>query len=211
MERDVIHHDTTRMASPDSARAGAKAMLRRMLALSGAVLIAACTAAGDSPVTFSRFGFDSTYDTGVFGLAAGGRDLRVVIVGNPFARDRAAFEAAVIDAMQGRNLGQKTNFTTNPGPDANEPYRVVMVFNPPADLTGPQLCASDPLGVTPRPYGGGRLDLFAVFCRTSEVLTQLAAAIPGAEGTGDPLFVELVGQTTRGLFPQRSRVRHNRK
>ena len=41
--------------------------------------------------------------------------------------------------------------------------------------------------------------------------SESAAAIPGAEGTGDPLFVELVGQTTRGLFPQRSRVRHNRK
>ncbi len=205
------HHHTSRLAFVESARPKARAVMRRTLAFAGAVLIAACASAGDSPVTFSRFGFDPTYDTGVFGLAAGGRDLRVVIVGNPFASDRAAFEAAVIDAMQGRNLGQETNFTTNPGPDANETYRVVMVFNPPVDLTGAQLCASDPPGVTQRPYGGGRLNLFAVFCWSDDVMTQLAASIAGAQGPGDPLFAELVGQTTRGLFPQRSRRRDNRK
>ncbi len=212
----MLDHDTARMASAGSAGTGsaadgARAILRRMLGLAGVVLIAACTAGEESPVAFSRFALDSTYDTGVFGLAAGGRDLRVVIVGNPFAGDRAAFEQAVIDAMQGRNLGQQTNFTTTPGPDANETYRVVLVFGAPADLTGTQVCASDPPGVSPGPYGGGRLDLFAVFCRASEAVSQLAAVIQGADGPGDPLFVELVGQTTRGLFPQRSRLRHRRK
>lgn len=131
--------------------------------------------------------------------------MRVVIVGNPFGLERAVFERAVTDAMQGRNLGQPTNFTTTPDSSAHKNYRVVMIFNPPTDLTGTQACQPDPPVVSPRATGGGRLDVFAVFCHTTEVMTQLAAAVPAAAGPNDPMFVELVGQTTRALFAQRSR------
>jgi hypothetical protein len=109
------------------------------------LLLSACSNQG---VRLYGRGSAGGYDAGEFGYAAGGRDLRVIIVGNPFGGDQAAFGRVVTDAMQGRNLGPQTNFTTTPGPSAREIYRVVMVFDPPNGLSADTTCQSDPAALS---------------------------------------------------------------
>src|SRR3546814_18335294 len=46
------------------------------------------------------------YSASTFNYAAGGRDLKVEVLGNPTELDQQTFAQAVVDAMQGHNPGQ---------------------------------------------------------------------------------------------------------
>lgn len=147
------------------------------------------------------------YNSGEFGYAAGGRDLRVVIVGNPFGGDQSALDRSVTNAMQGRNFGQETNFTTTPGPSAREMYRVVIVFDPPIGIGGDTVCSTDPATLPPTAGGGEAVVLAAAFCRSERALTSVRGDIGRAAGPEDPAFVALIEQVTRDLFPPKQRKR----
>lgn len=172
-------------------------MHARILLLAAALAAAGC-AAGN--VRLSQQDTASTYSPGEFAWAAGGRDLWVVVVGNPFGGDAAAFEAAVTAAMQGRHWGPRTNFTTTPGAGARTRYRVVLLFDPPAALNAPRLCADAPSAL-PSEAAGDEVVLFAAFCHGKRLRSQVKGRIAPAAGAADPAFRELVGQVTSGLFP----------
>ncbi len=172
-----------------------------------AVILLAFAACGNQVVRLSKQTMGGSYSAGEFGYAAGDRDLRVVIVGNPFGGDQATFERAVTDAMQGRNHGQQTNFTTSPGPNAREIYRAVMVFDPPKNLTGDKVCQSDSSSLPTAAGEGTAVTLIAVFCRSQRSLTRVRGDIGAAAGPDDPAFVALVGQSTQALFTTKRRKR----
>lgn len=174
------------------------------------IAVMALAACGDQIVQVTGQRMTGSYNAGEFGYAAGGRDLRVIVVGNPFGGDQAAFQRAVTDAMQGRNHGQQTNFTTNPGPSARADYRVVMVFNPPGNLIADKICQSDPASVPTTPGGGTAVTLVGVFCRADRSLTQVRGEVDAAAGIDDPVFAALVGQSTQALFPSKRRKRKSR-
>lgn len=167
-------------------------------------LVASC---GSGPVVLSHQETGPAYTSGEFAYAAAGRDLRVVIIGDPFGGDRAVFERAVTDAMQGKHSGQRTHFTAAPGGSARQIYRVVMLFDPPASLSGTKLCHEESAIPAPRAHAGGRLGVYAAFCRSDKMLTRVRGTIEGAQGPEDPLFLDMVGQVTNALFPLRRR--HN--
>ena len=183
-------------------------MLGRFILTS--VLLLAPAACGDQVVRVGGQMMSGSYNAGEFGYAAGERDLRVVIVGNPFRGERIAFERVVTDAMRGRNHGQKTNFTTSPGPSARKEYRVVMVFNPQANLIGDKVCQGDPLALPTTAGEGTAVSLVAVSCRSDRSLAQVRGDIDTAAGPDDPIFGALVGQSTRALFPNNRRKRKSR-
>lgn len=174
--------------------------------LLSALLLAAC----GQPVRLTQQEASPSYTAGEFAYAAGGRELKVVVAGNPFGGDRASFEQAVTDAMQGRHWGPATVFTSAPGPSARPAYGVVMLFNPPSSLTGGRLCRDEPSALPVAP-AGDRLVLFAAFCRSGGLLTEVKGSIPAVAGPEDPLFAELVGQVTNGLFPPLRRREGDRR
>jgi hypothetical protein len=162
-----------------------------------ALAVTACTAGG---VRLTQQEIAPTYSPGEFAYAGAGRDLRVVVVGNPFGGNRADFERAVTDAMRGQHWGQRTNFTTVPGPSARDRYRVVLLFDPPRSLNGARLCHDDPSTLPSQPTADG-IVLFAAFCRGKRSRTEIKGYISSASGQADPVFRSLVGQVTNGLFP----------
>lgn len=161
------------------------------------ILIAACAPSG---IRLTQLDISPTYDPGEFARAAAGRDLHVVIVGNPFGGDQAAFGTAVTDAMQGRHWGQPTNFTTTPGAEAHLTYRVVLVFDPPRGMNAARQCREEALAVQTIPTGD-EINLSGAFCRGRNPMTRIWGRVSGAAGPQDPGFRELVGQVTNGLFP----------
>lgn len=161
------------------------------------IAVAACAAGG---VRLTQQEIAPTYSPGEFAYAGAGRDMRVVIVGNPFGGDRSSFERAVTDAMQGQHWGQRPNFTTTPGPNARERYRVVLLFDPPRSLNGARLCR-EAHSTLPSESAGEGIVLFAAFCRGKRSRTEIKGYISSAAGPDDPAFRALVGQVTNGLFP----------
>lgn len=171
--------------------------LRILLLLAAMAGLAACAGGG---VRLTQQEAAPTYSPGEFAYAGAGRDLRVVVLGNPFGGDPAAFARAVTDAMQGRHWGQRANFTTEPGPSARQRYRVVMLFDPGPGLNRYSLC-DEPAESLPRDAAGEGVTLFAAFCRGKRLRSSIKGYVGAASGTSDPAFRELVGQVTNGLFP----------
>lgn len=144
------------------------------------------------------------YNAGEFAYAGAGRDLRVVVAGNPFGGDRAEFDRAVTGYMLGNHWGQPTNFTTTPGESVRDSYHVVMLFNPPKTLPGIKLCREKPADLPSEAREDGVV-LFAAFCRRNESLTEIKGYIEAADGPADPDFGDLVAAVTSGLFPPKRR------
>jgi hypothetical protein len=117
-----------------------------------------------------------------FAYAAGGRDLKADIQGNPFAMPKEEFDATVTDAMQGAHFGQPTNFTTTPGDSAREGYRVRLLFNGPGASSGRIVCAGEPAIVGSSPESGN-VRLLAAFCNGDYPLSYLSAHVSGITTT----------------------------
>lgn len=144
------------------------------------------------------------YKASEFAYAGAGRDLRVVVAGNPFGGDQGEFESAVTGYMQGNHWGQPTNFSTTPGETARQTYHVVMLFNPPKTFPGMKLCRENPADLPTEAKEAG-IVLFAAFCRRNESLTEIKGYIEAAGGPADPNFGDLVAAVTQGLFPPQHR------
>ncbi len=172
--------------------------LSRML-LAGSLMFVAACAPGNVRLTHQET--DSAYDPGEVAYAGAGRDLLVVIYGNPFDGGTAEFQNAVTGAMQGRNWGQRMNFTTTPGAGARALYKVVLLFGPPVDLMAQKLCSEPAGALAAKPAPGGAINVLGAFCRSDKSLTEIKGTIESAPGHDDPAFRELVGQVTQALFP----------
>lgn len=175
--------------------------------LFGAIfLMAACAPGG---VMLSMQDIDTAYNPSELAYAGADRDMRVIVVGNPFSGDQAAFASAVTDAMQGQHWGQATNFTTTPSGSARDLYRVVMLFDPPKSLGSGRLCREEATGLPSEGSGDG-IVLFGAFCRADKRLTSIRGHMPEASGAQDPAFRSLVAQVTNGLFPPESGQKRSR-
>jgi hypothetical protein len=152
----------------------------RYYLLAAAIAVAAC-AAGN--VRLTQQDIAPSYSPGEFAYAGAGRDMHVVVIGNPFGGDHSAFERAVTDAMQGQHWGQRTK-----------------LFDPPRSLNSARLCR-EVASALPSESAGEGIVLFAAFCRGKRLRTEIKGHISSATGPDDPAFRELVGQVTNGLFP----------
>jgi hypothetical protein len=170
------------------------------------ILVAAC----GGGVRLTHQDISPVYTSGEFAYAGAGRDLRVVVAGNPFGGDRAEFDNAVTGYMKGNHWGQATNFTTTPGESARDTYHVVMLFNPPETFPGIKLCREEPEALPTETRDVGVV-LFAAFCRRNESLTEIKGYIEAAGGPADANFGDLVAGVTLGLFPPQRRSSGSQK
>ncbi len=167
---------------------------RLAIALSLA-LLAACAGG----VTTTYVDYDPVYSPDWFSYGAGGRDLRVVIRGNPTGAPQQEFERAVIASMQGRNWGPRTNFTTQPSESARQNYRVVMLFGGDRFAGGYALCADpDEIDLA---SAAGRVRLQAAFCLGDRPLSSLQVATDGVTSPTDPRLDRMVAAAVIELFP----------
>ncbi|HET8726889.1 MAG TPA: hypothetical protein VFO41_05205 [Alphaproteobacteria bacterium] len=140
------------------------------------------------------------YTANTFNYAAGGRDLKVEVLGNPTSLDQATFQQAVVDSMQGHNPGQPTHLTLTPGPTARPSYRTVVAFNPVLPVGIHDLCRG-----RVRPGGSTeRLEIRAAFCEGNGTLTSVRGQAPADTPVNSAEFQSLMAGMTRELLP-----RHN--
>ncbi len=148
---------------------------------------------------------EPTYRPSLFNYAAGGRDLEVQTVGNPYTERGLGdqeFPEFIVASMQGHNLGQPTNFTTVPGGTARDQYKVVIVFNPVEPATYRSLCEGEALsGPTEE-----KVRVKAAFCQGGRssgerVLTGVRADVVAEAGPNSDAFQRMMAGVTRDLFP----------
>ena len=159
----------------------------RTAALVGLAVLGACTGRN---VAFVDGGFDDI-ERSSFRYAGAERDFHTVIVGNPFRLSRRRLDAAMIDAMQGRDKGMGSNFTTTPSDNALWPFRIVMLFNPEGPEPGKAMCGD--VSALRSGDTGKRLRLLAAFCYGDELMYAFLAEGPATASPRDAGFRALMG------------------
>ncbi len=166
------------------------------IAVCSLALLAGCVA---GVVTTTNVYYHGTYQTGLFGYVAGGRDLRVVVTGNPTGAPQEAFDQAVVAAMQGRNWGPTTHFTTRPSETAREAYWVSMIFGGDRYIGERAICRGG-AGRDIDP-GARPVRLQAAFCERTKPLTSLQVTVDDVASPDDPRLEAMVSAAVVELFP----------
>jgi len=128
------------------------------------------------------------YDVFAFGYAIGGEGLPVETHGHPDGIDPARFNADVRNALTGKAVGPPLP------PEAQRPYRVVLVFSPQEPTPPIALCAN-------RSFATGTtrettLIIRGAYCRGGGVLTTATAYVPAP-----PDIPRAVSELVTELFP----------
>ena len=169
------------------------------------ILLLATAALAACDYNHRRSYVEPTYRPSLFNYAAGGRDLEVRTVGNPYDEQGLGdqeFPDFIVASMQGHNLGQPTNFTTAPGETARDQYKVVIVFNPVEPATYRSLCEGEAQsGPTEE-----KVRVKAAFCQGGRssgerVLTGVRADVVAEAGPNSEAFQRMMAGVTRDLFP----------
>jgi len=161
--------------------------------------LAACAQFG---VTVTRVDYAHQYAPLEVSAAGGGdRQLKVVVMGNPFGVPQDDLERAMIKSMQGRTFGVPVNFATAPtNTDPSRDFRVVVAFNPDGVRDPGKLCEaeSDLASVA---NNAGVVTLMGAFCSTDSYLSHAIARASDVDGINSEKFDSLVAQLTLSLFP----------
>jgi len=140
------------------------------------------------------------YDFSEFYAAADGKTFVVSVVGNPFpAIATSEMRRHLLPVLQA-NAPPRPKFTFTYDQPAERPhpfYRLYVVFGAANDLTAARVCA-DQVRLAPGP--GGRVDVFAVYCRNEQALSQATGSVI-ASSPEDPQLGNLFSKLFLALFP----------
>nr|WP_204367274.1 hypothetical protein [Methylobacterium sp. B34] len=173
-------------------------LIMRMLPSFAALLMSACGLAACTNERVVASEPTPAYTRSEVAYAAGNRDLRVVLHGNPFGLPPDRFAEAVLPHMQDRVLGVKTNLTTTPNDTARRDYKVVLAFNVAETMLNSALCTEGPIPTAPP---GGPIVVQGAFCRSGGALTSATGWLDRPQGPDDPDFRNLISDMTLSLFP----------
>ena len=140
-----------------------------------ATLFAALLAGCGGAVKQYYVEYHTTAGPQLFRHAAVGLDFHTVIYGNPTAASKAAFDTAVLAAMQASAYGAETRFAIRPTENMRPGYRLVLAFtDDPVALRLSTICAA----VDPAAVGNAAPTIYlqAAFCFEDRPLTRTKLA-----------------------------------
>lgn len=143
--------------------------------------------------------YHTTAGPQLFRYAAVDRDFHTVIYGNPTTASKAAFDTAVLAAMQATTYGAETRFVVRPTENMRPGYRLVLAFTDnPVALRLSTICAAvDPAAIS---NGAPTVYLQAAFCFEDRPLTRTKLEFGRLAALSDRALAVAVTQSVRGLF-----------
>lgn len=174
--------------------------------LVSALFLSACA----SNVVISSQHIDRRYEPSEIGrVTRNGEAVPVIISGEPFSGEQPALEAAVIEAMSGRNFGPVVAFAIDPSNPAQRNTRVVLVFNPERNVLPNALCGNTVRKGTAS--AGGEVSVNAALCQGGSAMTGANARAVDVDGPQSANFRSMITQLTQALFPAQNpqRLRSN--
>ena len=174
-----------------------------------ALLVAALVSAGCSDVVIVND--PVTHPNYVYGdenYAARNGAIRVEVVGDTFGLPQEKFADRVVTQMRAGYY--RHDFFTLESSRATDPrYKIVMMFNPHASVSGSALCsASQPFPPVPR-APGERTSLLAAFCGGPVAISETNGWV-ALSGVDDPNFSRLIDRVTNSLFPKSDLIHGSR-
>jgi hypothetical protein len=173
------------------------------------VLLASGTLAGCGPTGVGGADYAITYDFWEFYAVANRRPFRVVASGNPFPGlpEQESLQRLLPIMQANRPARPRVIFTYDTPAELPRPdYRMVLVFDPANDLGAQRACNGE---FRHRPPTPGRLYVFAIYCRSAEVMSQTTAWTE-ASGPDDPRVGAMFSALFQVLFievnPNRPRI-----
>lgn len=135
---------------------------------------------------------------------AAGRDLTLVVDGNPFSIPNENFARLVEADLKDNTIAERgpTQPLLTPGPSAKPLYRLVYVFEPRQGLYGDSICyANTPAQATPAAAAGpnGKVTAVAAFCVGYRALSYITGETE-VDGPGDVRFYRLTRLMEDAVF-----------
>ena len=169
-----------------------KRLFSVVLMFSCATFLSACS----GPVVYKEF-FGSGYSHNEIIAFTGNKDMKLIVIGNPYQTDNKEFFDIIASSMTGKNPGLPIRFTDTPVDAPNAPLRAIVQFNPVKNAIGRTMCGEE----LPAPSENGLPDtaMFTLCKNTSEFSTVWLKFPEGAK-PGDEDFAFAIGTATRILF-----------
>ena len=163
------------------------------------ILLAALTGCSGPIITQESSPF--TKIDGFYDYGAGGRDLRLMVVGNPFPMPDDVFGRVVEADLQVPLVRQPTHPTLTPDASAQPNYALILLFSPALALSGDDLCRGR---FEHGAFGGNGEDsvnvrVLGAFCVSGRAVTE-GVGQTQADRAGDQRFVVLMRQMMLTLF-----------
>jgi hypothetical protein len=140
------------------------------------------------------FDYAPQYDFSEFYAATNNKTFQVIVSGNPFpSLSPENIRNRLLPVLQVNRPRPRLTFTYTPPAERPHPwYRLVLVFDPANDLTATRVCSNQ---IAHKPGLAGHVDLFAVYCRNDQMMSQAVASAVGS-APEDPE----IGRMFRHLF-----------
>lgn len=169
-------------------------------------LVALPVAAASAAVIGGTY-YAPQYDFGEFFAATDHRNFQVILAGNPFpAVDPNTVANALLPAMQAAKPRPALTFTYDAPVERPRPdYRLVLVFNAANDLNSSAVCNGT---IRVKPGRPGLLNLYAVYCRNDQVMSETTAWTL-ATGPTDPRVDGLFRQLFQVVFSDSPALKPN--
>ena len=167
-----------------------------------AMLVLPAIVAGCGGPTVVPLGSPYTMIGSFYDYGAGGRDLQLTVIGNPFTTDKALLDRAIEVDAQVPLLRQPTHPTLTPGASAKKGYQVMFVLSPAPTLSGGSAGkgeATAPVAGAPSAGGESVVRILGAFCISGWAATEVQGQTP-ASGPDDPRVAALVRQLMLELF-----------
>lgn len=176
------------------------------------MIVAAVAAFGLVPAAASAGTIGGTYyapqyDYREFFAATDGRNFQVILAGNPFPGiDPNVVARDLLPVMQAAKPRPALTFTYDAPMERPRPYyRLVLVFDAANDLNSSAVCNGETRFKPGRP---GLFNLYAVYCRNDQVLSETTAWTP-ANGPTDPRIGELFRELFMVVFSDSPALKPN--
>jgi hypothetical protein len=175
-------------------------------------IAAAFAAVGFFPMSASAATIGGTfyapqYDFAEFFAATDHRNFQVVLAGNPLpGSDPVTIARDLLPVMQAAKPRPALTFTYDaPVERAHPDYRLVLVFNAANDLNSNAVCNG---AIRVKPGRPGLLNLYAVYCRNDQVMSETTAWTL-ATGPTDPRVDGLFRQLFQVVFSDSPALKPN--
>ena len=140
------------------------------------------------------------YNEGDFELATPKGAIVTDVLGNPYSGQPGNFADRVRSLLRDQVGEFPVTFVSGPGANTTTPYKIIVVFNPPVNVSYRAIC-EDPKQTPVAAKGKGTLSVTMVFCDGQKLKAGTRGRVAGVNGANDPKFAALVQQVANSLIP----------
>jgi hypothetical protein len=184
--------------------------LRFPICVAIAGMVAACTSgSGTGGVVTTKVDYAPLYRPSVYQWVAAGRDVPVVIFGDPTPAPPDIWNRVVTDAMNATSWVDAGHFTTTPDGTERGNFFIALAFGATSTMTGAMACAGQ---IDPDQLGpvGGRTAIVGAFCNNARAVTTARVAVNAIAAPDAPQLQPAIDQLLVKLLPRRDPNRSGR-